>query len=215
MNTAGPIFILGSGTFAEEVATVLSDIPDVRIAGLVESLDRTRCGANDAGRPIVWVEELKALAQTHRAIAGLGTTHRKAVIEQVAGYGMPFETFAHPTANLATHLMLGEGTYIGAAVTIASHTTVHDHVSINRGALIGHHTEIGSYTTIGPGANIAGSCSLGTACYVGMGAIILDHIRIGERAVIGAGAVVTKDVPDRVQVVGVPARIVKENVEGK
>jgi acetyltransferase-like isoleucine patch superfamily enzyme len=48
-----------------------------------------------------------------------------------------------------------------------------------------------------------------------MGAIIMDHLNIGAHSVIAAGAVVTSDVPDHVQVMGIPARIVKENIEGK
>jgi acetyltransferase-like isoleucine patch superfamily enzyme len=48
-----------------------------------------------------------------------------------------------------------------------------------------------------------------------MGALVLDHISIGSHSIVGAGAVVTKDVPDNVQVVGVPAKIVKQNIEGK
>jgi acetyltransferase-like isoleucine patch superfamily enzyme len=76
--------------------------------------------------------------------------------------------------------------------------------------LIGHHVQIGDYTTISPGANIAGKCLIGNLCYIGMGAIILDGITIGDNSIVGAGAVVTKDVPERVQVVGVPARIVKQ-----
>lgn len=43
-----------------------------------------------------------------------------------------------------------------------------------------------------------------------MGAIILDGITIGKNVIVGAGAVVTKDVPDNVLVVGLPARIIKE-----
>jgi acetyltransferase EpsM len=87
-------------------------------------------------------------------------------------------------------------------------------VVANRGVLVGHDTVIGDYVTLSPGANIAGAVSVGAGTYVGMGAIVLDRIRVGEGAVVAAGAVVTKDVPDRVEVMGVPARVVKELAEG-
>ena len=55
--------------------------------------------------------------------------------------------------------------------------------------------------------------TIGRRRYVGMGAIVLDGLKVGEGAVVGAGAVVTRDVPAHAQVVGVPARVVKEDVE--
>jgi acetyltransferase-like isoleucine patch superfamily enzyme len=66
-----------------------------------------------------------------------------------------------------------------------------------------------------PGANIAGACSIGNATYVGMGALVLDHHIVGSQSVVGAGSVVTRDVPDKVQVLGAPARIVREQIEGR
>ena len=45
---------------------------------------------------------------------------------------------------------------------------------------------------------------------VGGGAILCPGIEIGEEAFVGAGAVVTKDVPPRAFMVGVPARQVRE-----
>jgi acetyltransferase-like isoleucine patch superfamily enzyme len=45
---------------------------------------------------------------------------------------------------------------------------------------------------------------------VGGGVVLLPGIEIGEEAFVGAGAVVTKDVPPRTVVVGVPARVLRE-----
>jgi acetyltransferase-like isoleucine patch superfamily enzyme len=69
--------------------------------------------------------------------------------------------------------------------------------------------------TISPGANVAGAVTIGEGAYIGMGAIVLDRVTIGAHAVVGAGAVVTKDVPDRVQVMGMPARVIRKNIDGR
>lgn len=45
--------------------------------------------------------------------------------------------------------------------------------------------------------------------WIGAGAIVTDGVRIGKGAVVAAGAVVTKDVPPRTVVGGVPARVIK------
>ncbi len=44
-------------------------------------------------------------------------------------------------------------------------------------------------------------------------AIILKGVTIGEGSVVGAGAVVTKDVPKNSIVAGVPAKVIRENIE--
>jgi acetyltransferase-like isoleucine patch superfamily enzyme len=51
------------------------------------------------------------------------------------------------------------------------------------------------------------------ACRVGGGAVLLPSVEVGEEAFVGAGAVVTKDVPPRALVMGVPARVVREVAE--
>ena len=48
------------------------------------------------------------------------------------------------------------------------------------------------------------------AARVGAGAILLPGVRIGGGAIVGAGAVVTKDVPPRKLVMGIPARVVRD-----
>ena len=50
---------------------------------------------------------------------------------------------------------------------------------------------------------------------VGGGAVLCPAVEIGEEAFVGAGAVVTKDVPPRKVVVGIPARVAPRRRPGR
>jgi len=210
-----PLLILGTGTFAIEIADVASEVPGISVAGFVENLDRSRCDSRLEGKPVFWVEDLGNRISTHRFVCGLGTTHRSRFTEQVREMGGGFVSLVHPSARISGSSSLGEGCVIHPGVIVAGHSCLGNHVCVNRGATIGHHTTVDDFVTIGPGVNLAGNCRIGRATYIGIGATIIDNLTVGSQSVVGAGAVVTKAVPDKVLVVGVPAKAVKEGIDGK
>lgn len=208
------LLILGTGTFAMDVADLVSDIPDLQVVGFVASMPPYEPGSTMLGLPIYWVDELSRFDDSHRAVCALVTTKRYRFIQQAEALGIRFTRIIHPTARVSRMAKVGVGTIINAGVQVATHTEIGEHVVINRGALIGHHNMIHDYATISPGANLAGDVTVGRRAWVGLGANILEKRTIGEQAIVGAGSLVTHDVADRVKVVGVPARIVEEGVEG-
>nr|WP_159022662.1 acyltransferase [Formosa sp. L2A11] len=56
---------------------------------------------------------------------------------------------------------------------------------------------------------------IGNHVWIGMNATILKGVTIGDGAIIAAGALVNKDVPPKCLVGGVPASLIRENVEWK
>ena len=206
----GRLAILGAGLFAEEVADIISDTGAYEIYGFVEGVDPERCRQTIDGLPIYWIEDVAGFARDIRAVCAVGSPGRKRFIEQAEKLGLQFVSVRHSSAGISSTASLGEGTVSGAGVIVAAKSAVGRHVILNRGSLIGHHTSLGDYVTVSPGANIAGRVRIADGVYIGMGAIVLDGVSIGEGSVVGAGAVVVKDVPGKVQVVGIPARIVKQ-----
>jgi sugar O-acyltransferase (sialic acid O-acetyltransferase NeuD family) len=209
-----PLLLLGAGTFAQEIADLVTEIPGWTVAGFVEGLNQELCREPLMGLPIYWIDDVAHLAANHWALGAIGTTRRAGFIARVATLGFRFATVVHPFARVSPSATLGSGTFISAGAIVAAHTTLGSHVLLNRGALVGHHVDIGSYATISPGANIGGSCRIGAGAYIGMSAVVIDHMAVGAHSVVGAGAVVTRDVAERVMVVGVPARVVRDNVDG-
>src|SRR3954468_19473621 len=51
---------------------------------------------------------------------------------------------------------------------------------------------------------------IGRGAWIAAGAMVLQGVTVGDDAVVAAGAVVTKDVPARTLVAGVPARVIRE-----
>ena len=105
---------------------------------------------------------------------------------------------------------------IGARCKISSHTFVCEGVTIEDEVFVGHGVMFTN--DLYPRATAAGALQteadwkvvptrVKRGASIGSGAIILAGITIGEGALIGAGAVVTKDVPPRAVVKGIPARL--------
>ena len=56
---------------------------------------------------------------------------------------------------------------------------------------------------------VCGGVDIGKDVFVGANATVIQGVRIGMKSVIGAGSVVLDDVPQNLEVVGVPAKVIK------
>ena len=208
-----PLLICGTRSFAEEVADLAEDAPGLELAGFVENWERERVAQPLLGKPVHWVDDVAALAPSHRFLCALVTTRRIRFTGQMEALGFSPATLVHPAAHVSRGATLEPGVIASAGVVVAAHVRVGGHTILNRGVLVGHHTHIEDHVSLLPGSNVAGNCRLGAGTFVGMGALVLDNLTVGEGAVIGAGSIVTRDVPARTKVMGAPARVVEERVE--
>lgn len=84
--------------------------------------------------------------------------------------------------------------------------------------VVSRHAKIGKNCTIHSCVNIGGTddkkaATIGDNCLIGPGVKIFNNITIGDNVKIGANAVVNKSFGSNVTVAGIPAKIIKENVE--
>lgn len=86
------------------------------------------------------------------------------------------------------------------------------------GIIIARNCRIGSNVTIFHNVTIAESNKhlvtiIDDDVTIGTGAVILNNVHIGRGAKIGANAVVTKDIPDGVTAVGIPAKVLQKTLK--
>jgi acetyltransferase-like isoleucine patch superfamily enzyme len=56
---------------------------------------------------------------------------------------------------------------------------------------------------------------IGNKVWIGSNSMIKKGVTIGNGSVVASGSVVTRDVPERVVVAGMPARVIRENIDWK
>ncbi|MEM6713916.1 MAG: gamma carbonic anhydrase family protein [Cyanobacteria bacterium P01_D01_bin.6] len=110
-------------------------------------------------------------------------------------------------------LALGSSVWYGAVVRgDVEAIRVGEYTNIQDGAVLhgdpGQPTVLEAHVTVGHRAVIH-SAYVETGCLIGIGAIVLNGVRIGAGSIVGAGALVTKDVPPRSLVVGLPGKVAR------
>lgn len=140
---------------------------------------------------------LKAIRMHRRAHKHYlkGHSFRARYISQKAARKTGIEI--HPGATLGRRLVIDHGT----------------------GIVIGETAEIGNDVLIYQGVTLGGTGkdigkrhpTVGNNVMISAGAKVLGPITIGDNSRVAAGAVVLKDVPPNSTVVGVPARVVRQN----
>jgi hypothetical protein len=192
----------GLGRARAKIAAAVANVPgEVHLLDRGPLLDRSEVASELTALP--YLVPLFTPANRHRAVLDA----------EGLGFSTP-SSFTDPTVTVPLSMRAEPGLWINTGVTLGAASRFGRFVLINRGASVGHHAELADFTSIGPGAVLEGEVTMGTGAAVGAGAVVLPGITIGEHAVVGAGAVVTRDVPARSQVVGNPARVVREGLGG-
>ena len=124
--------------------------------------------------------------------------------------------FVANNATVIGNVSLAEGSSVWYGTVVrgdVEQIIIGKYSNIQDGAVLhgdpGKPTVLEDYVTVGHRAVIH-SAHIETGCLIGIGAIVLDGVRVGTGSIIGAGSVVTKDVPARSLVVGVPGRKLKD-----
>ena len=105
--------------------------------------------------------------------------------------------------DLPKYTKIGKGLYIGhfGGIIVCPYAEIGDFCHLSHDVTIG----------VGGRGEKSGTPKIGNRVFIGPGARIFGPIKIGDDVAIGANSVVTKDVPDRAVVIGIPAQIVNFN----
>jgi acetyltransferase-like isoleucine patch superfamily enzyme len=107
------------------------------------------------------------------------------------------------------HLQIGDHVYVGRDVLFDLRQPIRlcDYVTVSMRCTLLTHTDAGNqpaeWLALSPSS---GAVTVKRGAYLGANVTVLENVTIGEKAIIAAGAVVTKDVPDRAKVGGIPAK---------
>ena len=120
--------------------------------------------------------------------------------------------FVADNATVMGNVSLAEGSSVWYTAVVrgdVEQIVIGKYSNVQDGAVLhgdpGKPTVLEDYVTVGHRAVIH-SAHIEKGCLIGIGAIILDGVRVGTGSIIGAGSVVTKDVPKRSLVIGIPAK---------
>ncbi len=141
-----------------------------------------------------------------------------------AGASIGEESIIGDMAFVRERSTIGAGCVIGRGATVDNDVRIGDRVKVQTNSYLTAFTDVEDDVFVGPCVTTTNDdtmarhddstplrgATLRRACRVGGGSVLTPGVEVGEEAFVAAAAVVTRDVPARAVVLGVPARVLRE-----
>ena len=221
-SDAAPGLLLGAGVELPADAEIGANVvihAGVRLGARVRIQD-----AAIVGKALVLSRtSTAALRDPDPTEIGAGVTIAAGAIV-VAGARVGEGAFIGDQSHVRERASIGESSAVGRGSAIDNDVTIGERVRIQTGCYVTAFSVVEDDVFLGPGVFTYNDNAMGRhprdeelsgpvfrrACRVGGGARVLPGIEVGEESFVATGSVVTRDVPARTLVMGVPAKPVRE-----
>ncbi|KAB0875846.1 NeuD/PglB/VioB family sugar acetyltransferase [Cronobacter muytjensii] len=139
---------------------------------------------------------------------------RQRLAQKLAGVA-PLATLIHPNVDVPEQSVIHPGAIIFEGVFISCGVAIGENALILPRAYISHDCAIGAHSVVAGLVALGGYVKIGERAFLGMNSCVKEQIHIGNDAIVGMGAAVINDVADTTIVAGTPAKIMRQNIEGK
>lgn len=209
------LIVIGAGGHARSVIDIILQNGNYDIVGCVDSVypDVVELpGMKEI--PIIGnddnLEELYSSGIKNIFIAIGNNSLRAKLYKKSINIGFNSVTIISKNAVVSPKAVIGKGTCVMPGAVINVNCCIGDNCIVNTNCSLDHDCLVRNHCHIAPGAAISGTVVLGEFVQIGTGASVIDAMTIGSGSFVGAGSVVVKNIPERVLVYGVPAKIIRK-----
>lgn len=135
--------------------------------------------------------------------------YRKSWFDKIINMDLNVINIIDSSAIISPSAKIGIGNFVGKMSVINANAKIGNNNIINTKSLIEHECIVGNNTHISTNSVINGNVEVEDNVFMGSSSVCNGQLKIGHDTIIGSGTVIIENVPARVTMVGVPARIIK------